>query len=139
MNKMSKLNEKQRTFCEEYVIDFNATQAAIRAGYSKKTAYQQGFKLLKKGEIKKLIASLKQKRSQDTNITAKTVLQKLQDILEADLTQIAGMSIDEVKKLPKEVRVLVKSFTITKSTWGDDGEREVIKLVFMDKDKALEN
>ncbi len=45
------LNDKQRRFVGEYLIDLNATQAAIRAGYSEKTAGQQAFDLLKKPEI----------------------------------------------------------------------------------------
>ena len=48
---MAKLNEKQTRFCAEYLRDFNATQAAIRAGYSKRSAYSIGWDLLKKPEI----------------------------------------------------------------------------------------
>ncbi len=44
------LNAKQQRFCDEYLIDLNATQAAIRAGYSQKTAYSQGQRLLKHAE-----------------------------------------------------------------------------------------
>lgn len=46
-----KLTPKQKRFCDEYLIDLNATQAAIRAGYSKKTAYSIGQENLKKPEI----------------------------------------------------------------------------------------
>lgn len=49
---MSKLSAKQKRFADEYLIDTNATQAAIRAGYSKRTAYSQGQRLLKHVEIK---------------------------------------------------------------------------------------
>lgn len=49
------LTEKQKRFCDEYLIDLNATQAAIRAGYSKKSAYSTGQENLKKPEIKKYI------------------------------------------------------------------------------------
>ena len=52
------LNEKQKRFCDEYVIDYNATQSAIRAGYSEKTAYSIGQRMLKKVEIQKQIAEL---------------------------------------------------------------------------------
>ena len=52
------MNEKQKRFCEEYLIDCNATQAAIRAGYSEKTAGSQAFDLLKKPEIQNYIAEL---------------------------------------------------------------------------------
>lgn len=50
--KMKNLTEKQKRFCDEYLIDLNATQAAKRAGYSPKTAYSIGGELLKKPEIK---------------------------------------------------------------------------------------
>lgn len=52
----TKMTAKQKRFCDEYLIDLNATQAAIRAGYSKKTAYAIGVENLKKVEIKKYIA-----------------------------------------------------------------------------------
>ena len=52
---MAKLTAKQQRFCDEYLIDLNATQAAIRAGYSKKTAYAIGEQNLKKLELKKYI------------------------------------------------------------------------------------
>lgn len=54
---MGKMTAKQMRFCDEYLIDLNATQAAIRAGYSKKTAYSIGIENLKKPELKKYIES----------------------------------------------------------------------------------
>jgi len=50
------LYQKQKRFCEEYVIDLNATQAAVRAGYSKKTAYSHGQRMLKNVEIENYIS-----------------------------------------------------------------------------------
>lgn len=64
-----KLNAKQIRFCEEYIIDNNATQAAIRAGYSKQTSYSIGFNLLKKVEIKSYIKQLKNIISKQINYT----------------------------------------------------------------------
>lgn len=55
---MAKLTDKMEQFCNEYIIDFNATQAAIRAKYSEKTAYSIGNENLKKPEIKERIAEL---------------------------------------------------------------------------------
>lgn len=52
---MARMTAKQRRFCDEYLIDLNATQAAIRAGYSKKTAYSIGEENLRKPELKKYI------------------------------------------------------------------------------------
>ena len=52
---MAKLTAKQQRFCDEYLIDLNATQAAIRAGYSERTAYSIGEENLRKPELKKYI------------------------------------------------------------------------------------
>ena len=64
---------KSKRFIEEYTIDFNATQAAIRAGYSAKTAYAIGHKLLKQAEIRDAI----QKRINELTMTADEVLIRL--------------------------------------------------------------
>jgi phage terminase small subunit len=56
--KKIELRLQQEKFCYEYLIDFNATKAAIRAGYSEVSAYSQGHDLLKKPEIKKFIEQL---------------------------------------------------------------------------------
>lgn len=77
------LSDKQALFCKEYVIDLNATQAAIRAGYSAKTAGQMGDENLKKPQIQAEIRRLTSDRSQRTEITADYVLQKIQSIVEA--------------------------------------------------------
>lgn len=74
--KMSKLTEKQKAFCREYIIDFNATQSAIRAGYSKKTAGAVGFENLKKPEIMEVIAELIDARAEKAGINAQWVLDK---------------------------------------------------------------
>jgi phage terminase small subunit len=74
---MAELGDKQRRFAQEYLVDCNATQAAIRAGYSAKTAYSQGQRLLKHVEVKALIAAGQQKRADRTEITAERVLREL--------------------------------------------------------------
>ena len=61
------MNDRQELFCEEYLKDMNATQAAIRAGYSEKTAYSQGQRLLKHVEIKNKLQEIREK-IQDENI-----------------------------------------------------------------------
>lgn len=76
------LNAKQALFVREYLVDLNATQAAIRAGYSAKTAGVQGHDLLKKPEIQQAIAAAQQARSRRTEITADYVLTNLQEVLE---------------------------------------------------------
>jgi phage terminase small subunit len=71
------LTDKQLRFCEEYIIDLNATQAALRAGYSEKTAYSIGDENLRKPEIQSKISELQKKRSKRTEITADMVLREL--------------------------------------------------------------
>lgn len=73
---MAKLNDRQVRFCEEYLIDLNAMQSAIRAGYSEKTAKQMGSENLSKPDIASYIAELKQKRSDETTIDAAWVLRQ---------------------------------------------------------------
>ncbi len=73
---LSNLNEKQKTFCKEYIIDFNGTQAAIRAGYSKKTANEQASQHLAKLNIQQYIKYLIDERSKRTEITADRVIEE---------------------------------------------------------------
>ena len=71
---MAKLTAKQQAFCEEYMIDLNATQACIRAGYSESTAKEMGYENLTKPHIAEVIGELQAKRSAKTEITAEWVL-----------------------------------------------------------------
>ena len=83
-----KLTEKQQRFVDEYIIDLNATQAAIRTGYSEKTSYSIGHEILKKPEIQEAIALANDKRAQRTEITADRVLQELAKIGFSDLRNV---------------------------------------------------
>lgn len=82
---MAALNPKQARFVAEYLIDLNATQAAIRSGYSEKTAYSQGQRLLKNAEAAKAIEKAMAKRSARTEITADRVLAELAKIGFSDI------------------------------------------------------
>lgn len=82
------MTPRQQRFVEEYLIDLNATQAAIRAGYSEKTAGQQGFDLLKKPEIQDGIAEAQSERAKRTEIDADWVLRRLGDEASADLADL---------------------------------------------------
>lgn len=82
------VNDRQLRFVEEYLVDLNATQAAIRAGYSEKTAYSIGQRLLKDVEVAAAIAKAQAARSEKTEITAERVLQELWDIATADPNEL---------------------------------------------------
>lgn len=79
------LTDKQQRFVAEYLIDLNATQAAIRAGYSEATAYSQGQRLLKNVEVEKAISAAMKIRADRTDITADRVLKELAKIGFADI------------------------------------------------------
>lgn len=70
------LTAKQKRFCEEYIVDLNATQAAIRSGYSEKTAKSIGQENLTKPDVSEYIEHLMGKRSERTEITADMVLKE---------------------------------------------------------------
>lgn len=90
----SELTEKQQRFVEEYMIDLNATQAAIRAGYSEKTAYSQGQRLLKNVEILARIKELREQQANETYMSSLWVLEKLGQIVEKSMQAEPVMEFD---------------------------------------------
>lgn len=88
MAKTAKLTEKQQRFVEEYLIDLNATQAAIRAGYSVKTANEQGSQNLAKLSIQQAIAEQMAERSKRTGINQDRVVLELAKIALVKMTDI---------------------------------------------------
>ena len=111
MNNNGEFTPKQKRFCEEYLVDFNATQAAIRAKYSKKTAYSIGYENLKKQQIRTYISELVKARSQRLQVTADRVLEELAKIAFANEGEKTG---DKLKALD----VLVKHVGINKEYHG---------------------
>lgn len=71
---MTKLTDKQKTFCKEYIVEFNATQAAIKAGYKKKNACAMGCENLSKPDIQKELARLMLARNKRLDVDADWVL-----------------------------------------------------------------
>lgn len=74
------LTPKKRLFVAEYLVDLNATQAAMRAGYSKKTAHSQGPRLLEDVEIRKMINSANESRAEKAGISAQWVLDNIKAV-----------------------------------------------------------
>lgn len=74
---MANLTKKQKRFCDEYLVDLNATQAAIRSGYSKRTAQEQSSRLLSKVMVQEYIQKRKTDRIKRTEITQDMVLREL--------------------------------------------------------------
>lgn len=137
MAKTAKLTEKQRCFVDEYLIDLNATQAAIRAGYSVKTANEQGSQLLAKLSIQQAVAEKMAERSKRTGINqdrvvlelAKIALVKMTDIVDSEGRIKSDASSDDLACIES-----VK-YKESESDTGSSVEREV-KIA--SKLKALE-
>lgn len=102
------LTAKQKRFCDEYLVDLNATQAAIRAGYSKKTAYSIGVENLKKPEIKKYIEQRMAEKEKELIADQDEVLKYLTSVLrgESRSTEIViegiGEGMSEARTIKKE-------------------------------------
>lgn len=77
---MKKLTPKQERFVAEYLIDLNATQAAIRAGYSKKTAHVIGHETLKKPEVAAALNAARVKASEKAELSVGWVLDRLRTV-----------------------------------------------------------
>jgi len=95
---IANLNEKQKTFCEEYLIDLNATQAAQRAGYSKDTAYSQGQRLLKHVDIRAYIQQKMKERSANTLVDATFVVEKLKEVADRCMQATPVMVFNPIDK-----------------------------------------
>lgn len=84
-----KLTNKQRRFVEEYLVDMNATQAAMRAGYSKVRASEIGYQLLRKTTVLAGIQAAMKARSERTEVTSYRVIRELSYIAFADMGEVA--------------------------------------------------
>jgi phage terminase small subunit len=139
------LNEKQRRFVEEYLIDLNATQAATRAGYSRKTAYSQGQRLLSHVEVQAAISAAQEARSKRTQITQDAVLTELAKIgfgNIADFVDVAGESPSiDLQAVPRDKLAALSEIT-TETVHehrgrGETAEVRRVKIKMWDKRSAL--
>lgn len=135
------LNAKQQAFCDEYIIDFNATQAAIRAGYSEKTSYSHGQRLLNDVEIQKEISKKQIERSKRTEITQDRVLLEIARLAFNDPRKAFddNNALLPVKQWPDEVAAAISSIKTKEIT---DSEGNVVgisqEVKFWDKSKNLD-
>lgn len=121
-----KLSSKQKLFVDEYILDLNATQAAIRAGYSEKTAYSQGQRLLKNVEIQTALKEHMEKKESDLIMKQDEILQRL--------TKQARREETDFKV------VTLKSKVISDGVIEEDDRVEIVQLPTSNSDaiKALE-
>lgn len=137
------LNEKQERFAAEYVIDLNATQAAIRAGYSPKTAGNQAHDLLKKPEIQAIIDELRTERAKSLQMTREDVLRQYQRLGFSDPRKLydAYGQIKPVHELDDDTAAAVQAIEVEQRMIdGPDAPPvTVLKIKMSDRKAALDS
>ena len=103
-----KLTAKQQRFCDEYLIDLNATQAAIRAGYSKKTAYAIGNENLNKPDLKKYIEERMAEKEKNLIADQDEVLKYLTSVLRGE-SESEEIVIENIGDFTSEARTMKKA------------------------------
>lgn len=133
-----KLTEKQQMFIDEYLIDLNATQAAIRAGYSVKNADKIGSELIGKTrvgeEIKKALAD----RSRRTGINADRIVQELAKIALVNPDDVVNFTTATIKGDAKKDDLAAIASVKVKTIPTEDGDIVEREVKFYDKNRALE-
>jgi phage terminase small subunit len=135
---------KQKRFVAEYLIDLNATKAAERAGYSAKTAYSQGQRLLKHVEVQKALEVKSEKVAAKLELSAEWVLGEIKKLAEANMMDYmtitpTGEAFVDFSKLTREQAAAIQEITIDETGGGGgDGRREKVQRTrFKLADKGL--
>lgn len=136
----SRLTDKQVVFCEEYLIHHNATQAAIKAGYSSKTAQVQGSALLSNPMVKKYLGKRQQELMEEYSDRLFEVIQQIYYCATRDGTDFVdkdGMLITDLRKLPKRATASIDGIEQDVETWtdltGETHQRVKTKLKLVSK------
>ena len=139
-----KLTKRQAQFVAEYLVDLNATQAAIRAGYSEKTAGSQGERLLKNVEIAAVIEKASNERLERTKIDADYVLKRLVEIDQMDVADILNKhgGVKPIQDWPPAWRQFLSGMEVSDLFEGQGDERKMVgllkKIKWPDKLRNLE-
>ena len=137
---MKKLTKRQAAFVTEYLKDDNATQAAIRAGYSAKGAGVTGYKLLKRTHIRAAIMEHNRQVTETAQVDAAWLLNRLATIADADVTeafQADGKTLKPITELPENLRRLLSGFEVTQDLYRS-GAKVTSKIKLESRLKALE-
>jgi len=122
------LTDKQQRFCEEYMVDLNATQAAIRAGYSEDTARSIGSENLTKPDIQNRISELKAELSKRTQITVDECIGILANIARADIAEFYNEdgSLKSIHDIPRETRDSIEELSVFEEFAGSGENRSLL-------------
>jgi phage terminase small subunit len=134
------LTPKKRMFAQEYLLDLNATQAAVRAGYSERTAKSQGQRLLTDVDIQNLIQGSMQRRSERVEVTAERVLSEIAKVAFSDVRKIFDDSgaLIRISELDDDAAACIAGCEIVTVNRGEGEVDYIAKIKMADKLKALE-
>lgn len=138
MAKLPKLSPRQQIFSDEYLIDLNITQAAIRAGFSPKTAAQQGSRLLKSVKVRTYVDIKMAERSRRTGITQDRVLQELARVGFVNVADLVDPDTAQVRDGATKDDLAVIQGVKVKRSWTEGGSSVEREIKVADKNKALE-
>lgn len=139
----SDLTDKQRVFCEEYVIDWNSTRAAIKAGYSEKTAYSIGSENLRKPEIQAYISEIQKDLAKLAGVSA---LRNMKELAKIAYSSAGAMrsNWEEVRNwddLSDDDKSILSEIEVTKRSFGSEESpifETKVKYKVCDKQRAIE-
>jgi phage terminase small subunit len=134
------LNPKQERFCNEYLVDYNATQAAIRAGYSKKTAYVIAAEILSKKEVQEYLSAKKTILADQLSITQQRTMQEIGRIAYHDIRKLFNKdgSLVPIHELDDDSAAVLAGFDVEEIYAQGEQIGVTKKLKKYDKTKALE-
>ncbi|CAG36736.1 terminase small subunit [Desulfotalea psychrophila] len=133
------LTPKQELFCSEYLVDFNASKAALAAGYKSNSAYSMGHENLKKPELQKRLRELVRLKIEKAKYDAQKVLERHEEIDGLDVIDILDENrrVKDIEEWPRAWRVTIEGIEVIQKIKGDT-PCEIIKIKWPSKLKNLE-
>jgi phage terminase small subunit len=137
------ITDQQMKFCKEYMKDFNGKQAAIRSGYSNKTANEQASRLLTNVNVQKYLESLKEKAADKNEKLTEDIKNELIKIGFSDIREFldADNTVKDISQLPSSLTVCVESIKKSETEFGEGktaGTKTSIQFKLHNKLDALE-
>lgn len=134
------LTDRQMLFVEHYVQSLNAKQSAIKAGYSEKTAEQQGYQLLQKPSVQAAISEISEKRSKAIGLTTERLLQEAMRLAFFDIRKLVDKDGNPLplNQLDDDTAAAIQGLDVATVGNADIGVGQVLKYKIADKNAAIE-
>lgn len=136
--KEERLSGRKRVFAENYSLTHRGAESARKAGYAAASSAITAAKLLKEPKVQEFLVEREKRAQELLEITHQDILKVLKAWVMYDLTETIGLTPEEIKLLPIEIRTVIKSYK-HKTVHNQDGSTsETIELSFVSKEKAIE-